>query len=77
MEVPKGIITPEIRQAIEAGEVPLRIQDPETRDAYVLIPAEPFQAIRAWLLSPKGEVRSLEPILADLAPDDWEDASRY
>jgi hypothetical protein len=72
-----AIITPEIRQAIEAEGVPLRFEDPETRAAYVLIPAEQFEAIRAWLLSPEGEIRSLEPILADLASEDWEDASHY
>lgn len=72
-----AIITPEIRQAIEAGGIPLRFEDLETRATYVLIPAEQFEAIRAWLSSPEAEVRSLEPILVDLAPEDWEDASHY
>lgn len=43
-------ITPEIRQAIEqAGNAPIRIEDPETKTVYVLVKEEVYEGLRAWL----------------------------
>ncbi len=39
-------ITPELRQAIaQAGGAPVRLEDPETKTTYVLIPMEQYEAI--------------------------------
>ena len=39
-------LTPELRQAIEqAGDSPVRLMDPETHRAYVLVSAEVFERL--------------------------------
>jgi PHD/YefM family antitoxin component YafN of YafNO toxin-antitoxin module len=39
-------LTPELRQAIEqAGDSPVRLTDPETHRAYVLVSAEVFERL--------------------------------
>ena len=41
-------LTPELRQEIQqAGEGPVRIEDPETRTAYVLIREDVYEKMRA------------------------------
>jgi hypothetical protein len=43
-------ITPELRQAIAAaGNRPLRLEDPDTRQVYVLIAEDRFERIQAGL----------------------------
>ena len=66
-------LTPEQRQAIEQrGHV--RIDDPETNTAYVLIRAAEFETMKAlW----DDDVDRMYPLLAELSPEDWEDASNY
>jgi hypothetical protein len=40
-------ITPEQKQAIErAGEAPVRVEDPETNDAYYLVKEDVFDRLR-------------------------------
>jgi hypothetical protein len=40
-------ITPELRQAVDAaGDEPVRLEDPETHRAYVLLKAEVYDRIR-------------------------------
>ena len=49
-------LTPEQRQAVaQAGESPLRIEDPETHAAYVLLKAEVYERFKP-LVEPKAEV---------------------
>jgi hypothetical protein len=44
------ILTPELRQEIEkAGEQPVRITDPETRNQYVLVKADVYDKMRAFM----------------------------
>ena len=39
-------LTPELRQAVEqAGDSPVRLMDPETHRAYVLVSAEVFEQL--------------------------------
>jgi hypothetical protein len=39
-------LTPELRQAVkQAGDSPVRLMDPETRRAYVLVSAEIFERL--------------------------------
>jgi hypothetical protein len=41
-------ITTELRQAIkQAGDTPVRIEDPDTQTAYVLVKAEVFDRLRS------------------------------
>lgn len=41
-------LTPELLQAVErSGEEPVRLEDPETRRAYVLVRAEVYERMRA------------------------------
>jgi len=64
------------RLAIASGqEFPPTIVDPQTKAAYVLVRKEVYDRLRnildeddAWLMA---------PLLADLDPEDWEDASAY
>jgi len=68
-------LTAELRQEIEkAGDVPVRIEDPETHTAYVLLKAEVYDRIKPLLGSedeatdqvPEGIRRSKEAFLRDL-----------
>jgi hypothetical protein len=64
------------RQAIAtAEESPPVIMDPETKAAYVLLRREVYQRLQGLL--DEDDVRLMEPLLADLDPEDWEDASAY
>ena len=39
-------LTPELKQAVEqAGESPIRLMDPETQRAYVLVSAEVYERL--------------------------------
>jgi hypothetical protein len=40
-------LTPELKQAVErAGEEPVRVEDPETRTAYVLVREDVYRRMR-------------------------------
>jgi hypothetical protein len=60
-------ITPELKQAVaEAHGEPLRIEDPETHDAYVLVRADVYERMRAIV---EGEI---DPSFFEI--DDFEPA---
>jgi hypothetical protein len=67
-------ITPEIRRAIEqAGDEPVRLDDPETRRAYVLIPVEQYERMEA-LLDEDRIPEQMYPLLAEVfGPEGWDD----
>lgn len=71
-------LSPELQQALSAApEVPLEVIDPVTQQAYVLVRAEVYQRIQA-LLGDEGDVAGeMSSLLANLSPDDWEDAANY
>ena len=54
-------IAPELRQAIEqAGQRPVRLEDPETNQVYVLLTGELYERIRTLIddeVSPSGMIR--------------------
>jgi hypothetical protein len=68
--------TDDIRQAIEAaGGSPVYIADPTTNVSYVILRAEDFAKMKAE--SESDDASSMCPLLADIAPEDWEDAGHY
>jgi hypothetical protein len=49
-------LTPEQRQLVEhAGDQPVRIEDPETHQAYVLIRADVYELVRGVIEPESGE----------------------
>jgi hypothetical protein len=62
--------TEQQRQAL-TGETPIV----ETNTAYVLVRKDVYARLRGAL--DEDDVRSMEPLLADLDPEDWEDLSAY
>jgi hypothetical protein len=67
-------LTAEQRQELEGPE-PARARDPHTNETYVLVRADAYERLRAVLDG--DDVRHMEPLLADLDPEDWVDASVY
>jgi hypothetical protein len=49
--------------------------DPLTRETYVLVPKAVYDRFKALL--EEDDARLMYPLLADLDPEDWEDASAY
>jgi hypothetical protein len=66
-------LTEQQRQELNEAE-PIAI-DPRTRRQYVLVRREVYQRLRG--LFDDDDARLMEPLLADLDPEDWEDASHY
>ena len=52
----------------------VRAVDPETNEIYVLVRSDLFERIEGLL---EDDVRQMQPLLAELAPEDWEDLSAY
>lgn len=71
-------LSPELRQALAASpNGPIEVVDPVTKRAYVLVSAEAYERIQALLGDDQDAVGDMSGLLADLAPDDWEDLSSY
>jgi hypothetical protein len=69
-------LTEDQRQALaQCREVPPRVLDPAANITYVLVRADVYEKLQDLL--GEEDVRPLEPLLAELAPEDWEDASHY
>jgi hypothetical protein len=69
-------LTDDQRQAIEErGGTPVYVVDPTTDSSYVLLRAEQYERLKA--ITGENEAEAMYPLLADLEPDDWEDASAY
>lgn len=62
-------------QLVASTESPLTVIDPETKAAYVLVPQELYERLRG--IVEDDDARLMAPLLADLDPEDWEDASVY
>lgn len=54
---------------------PVRVTDPETNQEYVLVPAKFYDRFKE--LFEEDDARLLYHNIADLDPEDWEDASVY
>jgi len=69
-------LTEEQRHAIAtAGEEPPTVIDPMTRATYVLLRRELYERLKG--IFEEDDARLMAPLLADLDPEDWEDASAY
>jgi hypothetical protein len=69
-------LTEDQRQAIATSqEEPPTVIDPATRTAYVLLRKELYERLKGIL--DEDDARLMAPLLADLDPEDWEDASVY
>jgi hypothetical protein len=66
-------LTEEQRQELSQPE-PV-VFDPLTRKTYVLVPREVYERFKALLA--EDDARLMYPLLAELDPEDWEDASVY
>jgi hypothetical protein len=50
-------ISPELRQAIEqAGDEPVRLEDPERQTAYILVREDVFRRMQTLMVSDDGEL---------------------
>jgi len=49
--------------------------DPLTGETYVLVPREVYDRLKVLL--EEDDARLMYPLLADLDPEDWEDAAAY
>ncbi len=59
-------------------ERPPRILDPQTHTAYVLVRADVYDRLKSLLTEDEDQdVQDLYPLLADIEPNDWEDAANY
>jgi hypothetical protein len=66
----------DLRQALtEHGGAPVYVVDDATSASYVLIRAEQYEAMKA--AAGDDDPEALYPLLADIEPDDWEDAASY
>ena len=64
------------RQAIASSrESPPTVIDPQTKTAYVLVRKEVYERFQSN--HDEDDVRRMAPLLADLDPEDWEDAAAY
>ena len=69
-------LTEELRQAIATAEdTPVTLIDPRTKATYVLVRKEIYERLSGIL--DEDDARRFAPFLADLDPEDWEDASAY
>lgn len=69
-------LTDDLRQAIaEAGGSAVYLADPTTNTSYVLLRAEDYEKMKAR--TDPDDVSSMYPLLADVAPEDWEDLKQY
>jgi hypothetical protein len=69
-------LTDDQRQAIEqVGGSPVYIVDPATNASYVLLRAEDYEKMKDQ--PDPDDISSMYPLLADIAPEDWEDISHY
>jgi hypothetical protein len=71
-------LSPELRQALSTTpDGPLEVIDPVTKKAYVLVSADVYQRVQALLGDEGDVVADMSAMLAELAPEDWEDAANY
>ena len=71
-------LSPELTQALVAApNGPIEVIDPTTQRTYVLLSSETYQRIQELLGNEGDAVRDMSGLLADLAPEDWEDLSNY
>jgi hypothetical protein len=55
---------------VRDGESPPRVYSQATKTFYVLLTADAYERVRTYL--DEDGVRSMEPLLGELAKEDWE-----
>jgi hypothetical protein len=65
-------LSEEQRRQLEGPE-PVAI-DPQTQEMYVLVRKAVYDRLKGFL---EDDARLMYPALADIDPEDWEDASNY
>ena len=69
-------LTDEQHRAIEdAGGLPVRVEDPETKATYVLMNAELYERIRALVEPDDPRSEEFAPLMWDAMEGDWDDPS--
>lgn len=69
-------LTKDQQQAIKAQHgAPVYVIDADTNESCVLLPARQYQTLKA--VAGDKESEDLYPLLAEISPEDWEDASLY
>jgi hypothetical protein len=69
-------LSDDLRQALsEHGGAPVYVVDDATNASYVILPAEQYESMKAAAGDDGPE--ALYPLLAEIDPEDWEDASQY
>ena len=63
------------RQCLELTQTDTIAIDPRTNQQYVLIQREEYERLRGAV--DDDSASSMAPLLAELDPEDWEDASAY
>ena len=71
---PMTIELTETQRVALGGKTAPRFIDPTTNATYVLVRAELFERMQALL---DDDVAAMQHHLAELAPEDWEDAANY
>ena len=68
------VLTDEQHKAIEdAGGSPVRVEDPATKTAYVLLSADLYERIRVLVESDDTSPEEFAPLLWDTMKGDWDD----
>lgn len=72
-----AVFSEQLREAVDRADGgPVTVQDPNFHATYVVFRSDGFDRFRSELQA-DNVVKAMLPHLADLAPEDWEDASNY
>jgi hypothetical protein len=71
-------LTPEQHAVLtKPGVSAVRAVDPVDSKVYVLVEERTYQQLRQHLAGDDQAVDALYPLIAEVSPEDWEDASAY
>ena len=71
-------LSPEQQRAVAAcPDGPVEAVDPITKRIYVLVSEQFFKYLQSNSGDEEDAVRSMQGLLTELAPEDWEDATAY
>lgn len=67
-------LTPELRRQIEqAGDEPVRIEDPDTHETYVILKAQVYERLRTVFDDSEFDPKETYPLAWQAMKEDWED----
>jgi hypothetical protein len=70
-------LTEEQRHTLESAGDAVRVLDSQSKREYVLVPAEVYERLKHLLTDEDLDPEVMYPLLADIQPEDWEEASGY